>query len=90
LPEEVAADILNSLVEAARLKYQNNNLNSAVITVPAYFNNEAKQATLDAAEIAGIKVLKIITEPAAAVIAYNYHNPIGVEKSDNFIFIFLF
>lgn len=44
--------------------------NYAVITVPSYFNNSQRQATCDAAKIAGLDVLRIINEPTAAVLAY--------------------
>ena len=45
----------------------------AVITVPAYFTLTQKQATEDAARIAGLEVLRMITEPTAAAVAYEYH-----------------
>ncbi|RNA04449.1 heat shock 70 kDa cognate 1, partial [Brachionus plicatilis] len=57
----------------------------AVITVPAYFNDEQKQATLDAAKIAGLEVLKIIPEPTAAAIAYGFHRKLK-KKSKILIF----
>lgn len=48
---------------------------SAVITVPAYFHDQQRQATVDAAKIAGLKVERIINEPTAAALAYGYRNP---------------
>merc|ERR1712156_697562 len=51
-------------------------INNAVITVPAYFNNAQRQATKDAGRIAGLNVLRIINEPTAAAIAY------GLDKKD--------
>jgi L1 cell adhesion molecule like protein len=50
--------------------YLGNTVTSAVITVPAYFNDSQRQATMDAAAIAGLNVLRIINEPTAAAIAY--------------------
>lgn len=47
----------------------------AVITVPAYFHDQQRQATLEAAEIAGLKVLRMINEPTAAALAFGYRNP---------------
>ena len=47
-----------------------NVVKKAVITVPAYFNDSQRQATIDAAHIAGIEVLRIINEPTAAALAY--------------------
>ena len=46
------------------------NVSNAVVTVPAYFNDSQRQATKDAASIAGIHVLRVINEPTAAAIAY--------------------
>ena len=50
------------------------NVNKAVITVPAYFNNSQKEATEAAAKIAGLKVLRLINEPTAAAMAAGYHD----------------
>ncbi|MBP8645442.1 MAG: molecular chaperone DnaK [Syntrophobacteraceae bacterium] len=75
-PEEVSAQILRKLVEDAS-KYVGERIVEAVITVPAYFNDAQRQATKDAGEIAGLKVLRIINEPTAAALAY------GLEKKKN-------
>jgi len=75
-PEEVSAQILRKLVEDAS-KYLGEKVTEAVITVPACFNDAQRQATKNAGEIAGLKVLRIINEPTAAALAY------GLEKSRN-------
>ena len=61
--------ILKYLKENAET-YTNSKINKAVITVPAHFNNFQREATIRAAELAGIEVIKIINEPTAAAIAY--------------------
>jgi len=68
-PEEISAQILRKLVNDAKA-YLNDDVVKAVITVPAYFNDSQRQATLDAGKIAGIDVLRIINEPTAASLAY--------------------
>lgn len=75
-PEEVSAQVLRKLAEDAG-KYIGEKVTDAVITVPAYFNDSQRQATKDAGEIAGLKVLRIINEPTAAALAY------GLEKKAN-------
>jgi molecular chaperone DnaK (HSP70) len=69
LPEEVCARILHKLKMDAE-KYLGQKVNKAVVTVPAYFNNNQRAATRDAARIAGFEVLKLINEPSAAALAY--------------------
>ena len=68
-PVEIAAEILKHLKSQAE-KYLKARVNSAVITVPAYFDDAARQSTKDAAKIAGIEVLRLINEPTAAAYAY--------------------
>ena len=75
-PEEVSAQILRKLIFDAS-KYLGQDVKQAVITVPAYFNDSQRQATLDAGKIAGIDVLRIINEPTAASLAY------GLDKKQN-------
>jgi len=70
-PVEVSSLILKELKEAAEL-YYGEPVESAVITVPAYFNNEARQATGEAANLAGLKVLRIANEPSMALRAYMF------------------
>jgi molecular chaperone HscA len=75
-PVEVAADILRALkTQAERALGQP--LEKAVITVPAYFDEAARQATKDAASLAGLKVLRLINEPTAAALAYGLDQ--GIE-----------
>ncbi len=70
-PEEVSAAILRKLKTDAENKL-GQSITEAVITVPAYFNDAQRQATKDAGEIAGLKVLRIINEPTAAALAYGF------------------
>lgn len=75
-PEEVSAMILRKLKEDAE-KYLGEKITSAVITVPAYFNDSQRQSTKNAGTIAGLEVLRIINEPTAAALAY------GIDKKKN-------
>src|SRR6185295_12689792 len=68
-PQQVSAFILQK-IKADAEKYLGEPVEEAVITVPAYFNDNQRQATKDAGEIAGLKVLRIINEPTAAALAY--------------------
>ena len=72
-PQEISAMILRKLADDAS-KYLGEKVTSAVITVPAYFNDSQRQATKDAGKIAGLDVLRIVNEPTAAALAY------GLEK----------
>lgn len=75
-PESVSAAILAKLKADAEA-YLGGNVSSAVITVPAYFDSDQRQATVTAGEIAGLKVLRVISEPTAAAIAYGLHKGKG-------------
>ncbi|RKY42872.1 MAG: molecular chaperone DnaK [Candidatus Makaraimicrobium thalassicum] len=68
-PPEVSAMILQKMKQTAE-DYLGEKVTDAVVTVPAYFNDSQRQATKDAGEIAGLKVLRIINEPTAASLAY--------------------
>lgn len=72
-PVEVSAEILATLRFRAEDSF-NDDLHGAVITVPAYFDDAQRQATKDAAQLAGIHVLRLINEPTAAAIAYGLDN----------------
>ena len=75
-PEEISAQVLRKLIKDAT-NYLGQEVTQAVITVPAYFNDSQRQATMDAGKIAGIEVLRIINEPTAASLAY------GLDKKQN-------
>ena len=75
-PEEISAQVLRKLINDAT-DYLGQAVTQAVITVPAYFNDSQRQATMDAGKIAGIEVLRIINEPTAASLAY------GLDKKQN-------
>ena len=73
-PVEVSAEILATLRFRAEDSFDNDELFGAVITVPAYFDDAQRQATKDAAQLAGLKVLRLINEPTAAAVAYGLDN----------------
>ncbi len=72
-PVEVSAEILASLRQRAEDSFDAD-LHGAVITVPAYFDDAQRQATKDAAQLAGLNVLRLISEPTAAAVAYGLDN----------------
>ncbi|MEM8978724.1 MAG: molecular chaperone DnaK [Pseudomonadota bacterium] len=74
-PSQISAFILQKMKETAE-SYLGEDVDQAVITVPAYFNDAQRQATKDAGKIAGLEVLRIINEPTAAALAY------GLDKTE--------
>ncbi|HET7445928.1 MAG TPA: molecular chaperone DnaK [Solirubrobacterales bacterium] len=82
-PPEISAMILQKLKTDAEAKL-GDTVDSAVITVPAYFNDDQRQATKDAGKIAGLDVKRIINEPTAASLAYG----LDKEKTDQTILVF--
>ena len=81
LPEELSSFIIRSLKEDAE-KFLGEEVEEAVISVPAYFNDTQRRATKRAGELAGLKVERLINEPTAAAIAYGLH-----EKNSNTKFL---
>ena len=77
-PEEVSAQILRKIKKDAET-YLSESVEKAVITVPAYFNDNQRQATKDAGTIAGLDVVRIINEPTAAALAYGL-DKVGEHK----------
>jgi molecular chaperone DnaK len=82
-PPEISAMILQKLKSDAEAKL-GDSVDSAVITVPAYFNDDQRQATKDAGKIAGLEVKRIINEPTAAALAYG----LDKEESEHTILVF--
>jgi len=75
-PEEIGAYVLGKIKEDAE-KYLGTTVTQAVITVPAYFNDDQRQATINAGKIAGLEVKRIVNEPTAAALSY------GAGKNKN-------
>jgi len=82
-PQQISAFILQKILRDTDT-YLGEKITKAVITVPAHFNDNQRQATIDAGEIAGLKVTRIVNEPTAAALAY------GVDKSDQEMKILVF
>ena len=74
-PQEISATILQKMKKTAE-DYLGQEVKEAVITVPAYFDDDQRKATMEAGQIAGLDVKRIINEPTAAALAY------GIDKSD--------
>ena len=83
--EQISAMVLEKLKKCAK-DYLGEEVTDAVITVPAYFNDQQRQTTKDAGKIAGLNVLRIINEPTAAAIAYGLDHK--DDNNDNKILIF--
>ena len=82
-PQQISALILQKILRDSET-YLGEKITKAVITVPAHFNDNQRQATIDAGEIAGLKVTRIVNEPTAAALAY------GLDKSDQEMKILVF
>jgi len=81
-PSQMGAFVLTKMKDTAA-SFLGTNINDAVVTVPAYFNDSQRQATKDAGQIAGLNVLRVINEPTAAALAY------GLDKAeDNIIAVY--
>ncbi|MFS7922635.1 putative Heat shock protein 70 family [Helianthus anomalus] len=82
--EEILAMILGKMKETAEA-YLRKDVKDAVVTVPAYFNNSQRQATKDAATIAGLNIVRMISEPTAAAIAYGLDNKFDITRKMNLL-----
>lgn len=82
-PQQISAFILQKILRDTET-YMGEKVTKAVITVPAHFNDNQRQATIDAGEIAGLKVTRIVNEPTAAALAY------GLDKTDQEMKILVF
>ena len=85
--EEISSMVLVKMREIA-VAYLGHDVKSAVVTVPAYFNDSQRQATKDAGVIAGLNVMRIINEPTAAAIAYGLDKKAGGKKGEKNVLIF--
>lgn len=88
LPEQVSAEVLANLYSVVKKKYPNHEIEGIVITVPERFTSDPRQATVDAAEIAGFPVAEgkvfLVNEPSAAAISYG----VGKDKDDALVIVF--
>lgn len=86
-PVEVSARILAALEQRAANALPDDSIQGAVITVPAYFDEAQRQATKDAAQAAGINVLRLLNEPTAAAVAYGLDQPTD-DNTENYYLIY--
>ncbi|WVZ49460.1 hypothetical protein U9M48_000819 [Paspalum notatum var. saurae] len=87
-PEQLSSMVLAKMRETAEV-YLGKTTKNAVITVPVYFNNSQRQATMDAGTIAGLNVLRIINEPTAAALAYGLEKmPVSSYRSRRTVLVF--
>lgn len=83
-PVEISAEILKQLKDRAEESLKNP-VNDAVITVPAYFDEAQRQATRDAAQLAGLNVLRLLNEPTAAAVAYGLDQETNLATDRNYV-----
>ncbi|MFW1753695.1 Fe-S protein assembly chaperone HscA [Acinetobacter wanghuae] len=83
-PVEISADLLKQLKIRAEASLKNE-VNGAVITVPAYFDEAQRQATRDAAQLAGLNVLRLLNEPTAAAVAYGLDQETNLSTDRNYV-----
>jgi len=83
--EEISSMILTKMREVAE-KFLESPVNNAFVTVPAYFNDSQRNATIDAGAIAGLNVIRVINEPTAAAIAYGLDKRINCVGERNIVF----
>ncbi|WP_111857961.1 Fe-S protein assembly chaperone HscA [Acinetobacter sp. CFCC 10889] len=83
-PVEISAEILKQLKDRAESSLKNP-VNGAVITVPAYFDEAQRQATRDAAQLAGLNVLRLLNEPTAAAVAYGLDQETNLATDRNYV-----
>jgi len=86
-PIEISSMVLQKMKNVAE-EYLGHEVKKAVVTVPAYFNDAQRQATKDAATIAGLECLRIINEPTAAALAYGLQRPTGAGNKEHKVLIF--
>ena len=87
-PVEVSARILAALEQRAASALPDDSIEGAVITVPAYFDEAQRQATKDAAQAAGINVLRLLNEPTAAAVAYGLDQSTQETDKENYYLIY--
>ncbi len=87
-PVEVSARILAALEQRATSALPADSIEGAVITVPAYFDEAQRQATKDAAQAAGIKVLRLLNEPTAAAVAYGLDQATEAREKESYYLIY--
>ena len=79
-PRQVGSYVVHHLIQITKTFMGHDNIQSAVLAVPAKFNALQRQRTMEAFQAAGIKIVRVLEEPAAAALAYGLHKKEGVEK----------